>query len=159
MPAGTIDLLILRYLLAVSAADVLAYIGAIAAHPAYTARFQSDLVQPGLRIPLTASATLFGEAVRLGKELIDTWSSPGSSTGSSDHVVHQRPRHCHRLGFQRVERPRQRVDLIVVGAAREVAQLLQERAIPRRSDDRDVPGLHLARNVSRAPGLRPAFPR
>ena len=33
-------------------------------------RFQSDLAQPGLRIPLTASATLFGEAVKLGKEPI-----------------------------------------------------------------------------------------
>ncbi len=70
MPAGIIDLLTVTYGLAVTAEDVLAYIGAIAAHSACTARFQSDLVQPGLRIPLTASATLFGEAVKLGKEPI-----------------------------------------------------------------------------------------
>src|SRR6266571_4288155 len=34
----------------VSAEDVIAYIAAIAANPAYTARFAPDLVQPGLRI-------------------------------------------------------------------------------------------------------------
>ena len=39
---------------------MMAYIAAVAAHPAYTARFQADLVQPGLRIPLTAD----GGAVR-----------------------------------------------------------------------------------------------
>jgi len=54
----------------VSAADFLAYIAAVAAHPAYTATFLADLVQPGLRIPLTADAGLFGEAVQLGREVV-----------------------------------------------------------------------------------------
>ncbi|MDP3407958.1 type ISP restriction/modification enzyme [Bosea sp. (in: a-proteobacteria)] len=50
--------------------DVLASIAALLAHPAYTARFQRDLVQPGLRLPLTADATLFAEAAALGREVI-----------------------------------------------------------------------------------------
>src|SRR5207249_2668872 len=40
------------------------------AHPAYTARFQKDLAQPGLRIPLTANGKLFGQAVELGRTII-----------------------------------------------------------------------------------------
>jgi hypothetical protein len=54
----------------VSAPDVLAYLAAVAAHPAYTDRFQPDLVQPGLRIPFAADAALFGDAVELGREVI-----------------------------------------------------------------------------------------
>lgn len=54
----------------VTAPDLMAYIAAIAAHPAYTARFQNDLVQPGLRIPLTTSADLFREGVEIGRRVI-----------------------------------------------------------------------------------------
>ena len=54
----------------VTAPDLLAYFAAVAAHPAYTARFQSDLVQPGLRFPMTADASLFVEAVEIGREVI-----------------------------------------------------------------------------------------
>ena len=54
----------------VSAPSLLAYFAAIAAHPAYTARLQADLVQPGLRFPLTADAALFVEAVELGREIV-----------------------------------------------------------------------------------------
>jgi hypothetical protein len=48
----------------------MAYIGALAAHAAYTARFQGDLAQPGLRIPLTANAKLFASAGELGRTVI-----------------------------------------------------------------------------------------
>jgi hypothetical protein len=48
----------------------MAYLAAVMAHPAFTARFASDLVQPGLRVPLTANAELFAEAVALGREVI-----------------------------------------------------------------------------------------
>ena len=48
----------------------MAYIAAVAAHPAYTARFQDDLAQPGLRIPLTANGKLFAKAVELGRTII-----------------------------------------------------------------------------------------
>jgi predicted helicase len=54
----------------VTAEDVFAYIAAVMAHPAFTARFQNDLVQPGLRLPLTANAKLFAEAVAIGREII-----------------------------------------------------------------------------------------
>lgn len=52
------------------AQDIMAYIGAVLANPAFTARFQADLVRPGLRVPITADATLFNEAVKLGREVI-----------------------------------------------------------------------------------------
>ncbi len=59
-----------RFGYAVSAADIMAYVAAIAAHPDYVRRFDGDLVQPGLRIPITASADLFEEAVALGRQVI-----------------------------------------------------------------------------------------
>jgi hypothetical protein len=54
----------------VTAPDLLAYIAAVAANPAYTARFQRDLVQPGLRIPLTGRTDLYREAADLGRRVI-----------------------------------------------------------------------------------------
>jgi predicted helicase len=54
----------------ISAEDVMAYLAALMAHPAFTARFQEDLVQPGLRVPLTADPALFAEAAALGREVI-----------------------------------------------------------------------------------------
>ena len=54
----------------VGAEDVMAYLAALMAHPAFTARFAPDLVQPGLRVPLTADAELFAEAVALGREVV-----------------------------------------------------------------------------------------
>ncbi len=55
---------------AVGAPDLMAYFAAVAAHPAYTAHFRSDLVQPGLRFPLTADASLFADAVEIGREIV-----------------------------------------------------------------------------------------
>lgn len=54
----------------VSCEDAIAYIAAVLAHPAFTKRFQPDLVQPGLRVPLTADPDLFAEAIALGREVI-----------------------------------------------------------------------------------------
>jgi hypothetical protein len=53
-----------------SAEDVFAYIAAVLAHPAFTARFRTDLKQPGLRVPFTADAALYAEGTALGRELI-----------------------------------------------------------------------------------------
>jgi hypothetical protein len=50
--------------------DILAYIAAVLAHPAFTARFSADLVVPGLRVPITADPSLFAEAANLGRETI-----------------------------------------------------------------------------------------
>ena len=58
------------YGLEVKAEDVMAYVAAVMAHPAFTARFAPDLVRPGLRVPLTADAGLFAEAVAIGREVI-----------------------------------------------------------------------------------------
>lgn len=54
----------------VKAEDVMAYVAAVMAHPAFTARFAPDLIQPGLRVPVTADTKLFAEAVALGNELV-----------------------------------------------------------------------------------------
>lgn len=58
------------YGMPVSAPDVMAYLAAVLAHPAFTVRFAADLVQPGLRVPLTADPALFAEAAALGREVI-----------------------------------------------------------------------------------------
>src|SRR5208337_2642562 len=50
--------------------DMLAYVAAVAANPAYTARFQDDLSTPGLRVPMTRSLTSFMEAVALGRRIL-----------------------------------------------------------------------------------------
>jgi hypothetical protein len=54
----------------VSPEDLMAYIAAIAAHPAFTARFQNDLSTPGLRIPVTADHATFKEAAEFGRRVI-----------------------------------------------------------------------------------------
>lgn len=59
-----------RFNIGVTAEDVFAYVAALAAHPGYIARFQKELVQPGLRIPFTAERKLFEEAIDLGKMVI-----------------------------------------------------------------------------------------
>ena len=50
--------------------DVFAYVAALLAHPAYVERFRDDLIRPGLRVPLTADASLFAEAAAIGREVI-----------------------------------------------------------------------------------------
>jgi hypothetical protein len=67
---GVLSVLTTKYGRDVTPEDVFAYIAAVAAHPAYTSRFAADLVQPGLRIPLTVDPTLFAEAVALGREVV-----------------------------------------------------------------------------------------
>lgn len=54
----------------VSAEDLFTYIAAVAAHPGYVARFAEHLVQPGLRVPVTADPALFAEAAALGREVV-----------------------------------------------------------------------------------------
>jgi hypothetical protein len=54
----------------VKADEVMAYLAAVMAQPTFTARFKADLLRPGLRVPLTADAKLFAEAVALGSEVI-----------------------------------------------------------------------------------------
>jgi hypothetical protein len=54
----------------VSAEDTMAYIVGAIAHPAYRARFRTDLAQPGLRVPITRDAALLREVIQIGKRVI-----------------------------------------------------------------------------------------
>jgi type ISP restriction-modification system protein len=54
----------------VRAHHLLAYLACVVAQPAYTARFARALATPGLRVPLTAQAMLFTEAVVLGSRVV-----------------------------------------------------------------------------------------
>ncbi len=67
---AALKLLSLTYGRPVSAEDLFAYIACVMAHPAFTAKFLKDLVRPGLRLPLTADAALFDEAVKIGREVV-----------------------------------------------------------------------------------------
>jgi hypothetical protein len=67
---GVLTKLAATYAASISGADVVAYIVALTAHPAYISRHGADLRQPGLRIPFTVSHDLFKEAVELGAEVI-----------------------------------------------------------------------------------------
>ncbi|MFJ7968547.1 type ISP restriction/modification enzyme [Streptomyces sp. NPDC096324] len=53
--------------------DLLAYMAAVTAHPAFTERYADDLNSPGVRIPLTAASDLWHEAVSLGHHIL--WAS------------------------------------------------------------------------------------
>jgi hypothetical protein len=68
--SGIGSMLRTRYGCPVDAEDVFAYVAAVAANPAYTARFQGDLSTPGLRVPLTADAKLFAETVEVGRRVL-----------------------------------------------------------------------------------------
>ena len=59
-----------QYGRAISPEDVMSYVAAVAAHPAYTARFQQDFLTPGLRIPLTAEERQFEQAIIIGQHVL-----------------------------------------------------------------------------------------
>jgi hypothetical protein len=65
-----LDHLTARYGAVVTGPDIFAYLAAVIAHAGYTERFASDLLVPGLRVPLTADADLFAEAVGLGRRVL-----------------------------------------------------------------------------------------
>lgn len=54
----------------VDAHELLAYVAAIAAHPAFRTRFADALVTPGIRIPISADPELFNVAVEVGKVVL-----------------------------------------------------------------------------------------
>ena len=54
----------------VAAEDLLAYLAALLASPAYTGRFAEALRTPGLRVPLTDDRALFAEAADLGRRVV-----------------------------------------------------------------------------------------
>jgi hypothetical protein len=67
---GLIANLTTRYGGVVSAEDVFAYLVAVTSHPGFIDRFREDLIRPELRVPITAIAPLFREAVTIGCTVI-----------------------------------------------------------------------------------------
>ena len=67
---GLLDALTARLGLPVSPEDLVAYIAAITAHPAFTERFAEDLRTPGIRVPLTADPEFWARAVELGRRVL-----------------------------------------------------------------------------------------
>ncbi|HEV2201776.1 MAG TPA: type ISP restriction/modification enzyme [Bryobacteraceae bacterium] len=70
LPRRLLAFLSQKYGTQVTAADFVAYMAGITAHPAFTARFQEDLSTPGLRIPLTVDSETFAKVADLGREVI-----------------------------------------------------------------------------------------
>jgi Type ISP C-terminal specificity domain/N-6 DNA Methylase len=70
LPPKFLQFLKTKYKRPVTAEDFVAYLAGVAANAAYTARFQPDLAQPGLRIPITARPKLFAQAVDVGRRVI-----------------------------------------------------------------------------------------
>ncbi|MBZ5723612.1 MAG: N-6 DNA methylase [Acidobacteriia bacterium] len=70
LPLKLLSFLAQKYGTEVNAEDIVAYIAGVAAHPAFTARFQEDLSTPGLRIPLTSERETFAEVAGLGRTII-----------------------------------------------------------------------------------------
>lgn len=54
----------------VSAEDIAAYVYAVLAHPEYTARFQEELANREVRVPITLDKKLFAAAIAVGRRLI-----------------------------------------------------------------------------------------
>ena len=67
---GLLPYLADRLGLPVSPADLVAYLAAVVAHPGYSAAFRDRLAVSGVRVPLTADARLWAEAVALGREVV-----------------------------------------------------------------------------------------
>ncbi len=50
--------------------DLLAYIAAVTAHPAFTRLFAEDLRTPGIRVPLTADTAVWADALTVGRRVL-----------------------------------------------------------------------------------------
>ena len=85
-----------KFAITVTPEDLIAYIAAVAANPAYTAKFQDDLSTPGLRIPITADADLFAATVELGRAIV--WLHTfGERMADAAHPEKNRPASPPRL--------------------------------------------------------------
>jgi hypothetical protein len=89
---NVLALLSARYGHKVTGEDLMAYIAAIAAQPFYTARFQDDLSTPGLRVPITASFALFGQAIQIGRRVLWLHTFGERMIDTENGRPHQPPR-------------------------------------------------------------------
>lgn len=71
LPHGLTDLLAELYGEPVTPEDVAAYVYCIMAHPGYYKMFQSELVAPGARVPITSNSSLFCQVRDLGRQLLN----------------------------------------------------------------------------------------
>ncbi|NKU22013.1 hypothetical protein GS907_26115 [Rhodococcus hoagii] len=83
---GLLDLLTDRLGSSVSPEDLAAYCFALAAHDGYTTMFWDHLEHSAVRIPLTADAELFTEAVELGRQLLWLQTEAHGSVAQTDHT-------------------------------------------------------------------------
>jgi hypothetical protein len=67
---GLLALLRQRLDIEVSDQDVMAYMAGVIGHAGFTRRFGDELQQPGVRVPVTAAAQLWREAVEAGQRVI-----------------------------------------------------------------------------------------
>ncbi|WP_159392421.1 type ISP restriction/modification enzyme [Streptomyces niveus] len=67
---GLLEFLSRQYGTPVAPEDFLAYVAAMVAHPAYTERFRADLEDPGVRVPLTGDAHLWGRSLHIGRRVL-----------------------------------------------------------------------------------------
>jgi hypothetical protein len=70
LASGLLDYLSTRLSMTITPLDFLAYVAALVAHPAYTARFRQDLAEPGIRVPLSVEPALWQSAIPLGRQVI-----------------------------------------------------------------------------------------
>lgn len=81
---GLLEHLSRRLKCIVAPEDLVAYLAAVAAHDGYTRRFAEELKQPGIKIPLTASRSLWRAAVNIGQEVLwlHTYGERGVDPGA-----------------------------------------------------------------------------
>ena len=94
---GLLDCLQQHYGTAVTPQDLLAYVAAVVAHPAYTDTYRQQLMlATEIRLPLTDDAGLFVQAVAAGREILSlhTYGQWPSQTppAAKPRAVHNRPR-------------------------------------------------------------------
>jgi len=67
---GLLTVLSIRLNFEVTAEEFLSYVAAVTSHSAFTERFAEDLRTPGIRVPLTADAGVWADAVELGQQVL-----------------------------------------------------------------------------------------
>ncbi|WP_306360002.1 type ISP restriction/modification enzyme [Nocardia sp. CC227C] len=136
----------------VNAEDLLAYVAAVTAHPAYTTRFAQDLRNPGVRIPLTTDLESWTDAVRLGREVLwlhtfgHRYTDPDAGRPHSTPRLdaHRRPRVTATIPDSTSEMP----DVITYEPATETLHIGSGRIapVPRTVWEYEVSGLKVVKH-------------
>jgi hypothetical protein len=95
--AGLLEYLARRLGTPVHPHDLIAYLAGVTAHPGFVQHYRKDLMQPGIRIPVTLDASMWKEAIEVGRDVVwlhtfgECFADPGSG----------RPRRTPRMRSQR----------------------------------------------------------